>query len=150
MAFPATQQILLEGFQQARSIASRVKTRVTRVRDLSAAGPINRFEVIKLVSLLSDSNTTLSSIASISGIGQFAQDQLDDNSIDIAAEFSTMNSAIIALRDWIVNNYPTDSGSGAWLVESYNNSGNSVPLTFTTAELVTFRTHCDTLIATID
>lgn len=98
---------------------------------------------------LNASITVLNDAAAIPGVEQYARDQFDNPSFDIAAEFTAMVNAITTLRDWIFANFPKDTGSGAWLAQSFNNAGVATELPFTTADLVDYRTNADAVIATI-
>ena len=149
MAFPASQQLLFEGFQRSRILAVQVKTKTQRHHDDSAAGDVNRIDLIHLVRVLSNAIDEWAEISALPGIGQYARDQLDDQTINIGAEFTAMRNEAISLRDWIVANFPTHNPSGAWLVASYDGTGLEVPLVFTTTDLNGFRTRALSLIATI-
>ncbi len=147
MTFPASQQLLVEGLLQARSRASSIKLVVSRQRTAAQAGPLSRETLIAVMSKLTDAIDLWASVRELPGIAQYAKDQFDDPALDIAAEFTAMEAAAIDLRDWIFTDFPT--ASGAWLVHSYNNKGESIDLTFTVSQLAEFVIKSNTLIATI-
>jgi len=85
----------------------------------------------------------------VPGLAEYAKTQYDDAALDIAAEYTAMRDAAIALRDWIHTNMPADAGSGAVLLESLNADGSLSPLTVSSAASAGFRTEADAFIATI-
>lgn len=148
MAFPASGQLLADALRGARNLATRLKVASVDIRTRSAAGPINRQDVVIFMGALSDAISQWGAISALPGIGQYARDQLGNQSLDLAAEFSAMVGAAVALKDWIFANFPKDAG-GAWLLESVDANGVRVPLTFTAASLAQFRTNCSAFEATI-
>jgi len=148
MAFPASQQLLVQALSKASELALRIKGHAQRVRDDSASGPIPRVNVVALMGALTKSIDAWNSISQLSGIQQYARDQYDDQNLNIGAEFTAMRSAAIVLRDWIFDNYPK-AASGAWESLSHTNDGAGVALTFTSAQLSQFRTEADAFLATI-
>lgn len=131
-------------------MAVNVKKRTQIVRDDSAAGPILRNRLVNLIRILDEAVDKWDAVSSVPGIQAYARSQIDDNTLDIAAEFTAMRAACDELRNWIVANFPTDSQSGAWLVSAWSSAGLEVHLTFSTAQLSQFRTRADSLLATID
>ncbi len=149
MAFPASQPIPAAGLLRAQTTALSVKTLLERINADSLAGDVPRTKLISVMGQLNASITILNDAAAIPGVAQYAKDQFNDQSFDIAAEFTTMVAAITTLRDWIFSNFPKDTGSGAWLAQLFNNAGVATELSFTTAELADYRTNADAVIATI-
>jgi len=148
MSYPASIQTTHDAFASINNTAIRIKQRVIAVRNASAAGPIPRQEVLNL-QLDLDRASDVFTAPKPAGLVQYTKDQFNDQTLDVVAEFTTMNNAAIQLRDWIFNNFPRDAGSGAVLAATVDQDGNRVELTFSTAQLATFRTHCDTFVATI-
>ena len=149
MAFPASTQRLDSALSSACAHALRVKQFFQQLRNESAAGDVARERIVESLRVLALANTAWTAAASTPGIAAYAQEQLGSPTLDVAAEFTAMLNAASSLRTWIFNNFPKDAGSGAWLVQSHNDSGVPTSLMFTTAQLATFRTNVDTLLATI-
>ncbi len=149
MAWPASTQTIVDAFQETNKKALGMKTRVQAVRDNSAAGPIDRNILLNLQRDLDTAIDLWNTAKAITGIVQYAKDQFADQALDVAAEFNGMVNAAITLRDWIFNNFPTDAGTGAVLVHTVDIEGAVTHLTFSSAQLATFRTHADTFTATI-
>ena len=147
MPFPASQELLFEGLQTARSIALTTKQEAENLKANSLLGPVARDELIRLMRLCDNAVVRWTAVAALPGIGQYAKDQLDDQTIDLAAEFLAMRTQAAALRDWIFNNFPK-TGAG-WLVYTYTAGGEETDLTFSTVQLADFRTEVDLFTATI-
>ena len=148
MAFPASQQLLVNGLEQARTHALSLQRSVQQLHDDSLAGSVARDRLIGIMGMLAEAVTVWTDIATLSGMAQYARDQYDDQALDVVAEFTAMNAAAVVLRDWVFTNYPTGTG-GSWLTYSFDNSGVRTVLTFSTAQLVDFRTEAATFLATI-
>lgn len=146
MAFPASTLTLEAGWSDFRALALTVKRKTTQLRDLSAAGTTDRVLYVKLRGILDNAVTQWAAIlAETSGLQAYARDQLEDQSLDLSAEYTAMRNAAIALRDWLDANIPTGAG-GAVLERQIDDT----PLVFTSGQTAGFRTEADTLIATID
>lgn len=149
MAYPATLDSLQVALGLADAHATRTKGIVQTLRNASAAGPVGRQSIINLVSTLSQAIAAWNTVAARPGIAAYAQEQKGNASLDVAAEFMAMVTQATSLRDWIVANFPRDAATQAALIYVYDSSGNPTELTFTTADLVTFRTKADAFTATI-
>ena len=149
MSYPASQLTLASALANANSAAAKAKSLATLYRNASAAGEVQRQAILDFMRVLFDVVAQWDAATALSGIGAYAQSQFGDPSLDVAAEFPTMRAAAIDLRDWIQASFPKDSASGAYLTRTYDANGTPVELTFTTAQLATFRAKCDALIATI-
>jgi len=149
MTFPASQQRLASALDQIAIGANRIKHAAQSIRDDSSSGPITRMRAVSLQRQLWDTINRWDQAASVPGLAQYAQDQYANSGLDIASEYSAMRAAAVALRDWIHANMPTDSESGAVLLQSLNADGSLSELTFSTSETAGLRTNADALIATI-
>lgn len=148
MAFPASTQLLSFVLENARTKANSVRQESILIRDRSAAGNVNRVDVVHYMGRLTNALAAWNAARSTPGIGPYAQEQLGSPTLDVDTEFGEMLSTATTLRDWIFANFPKDV-SGAWLVHSYDASGVQSHLVFTTAQLAQFRTNVDALIARI-
>lgn len=147
MAFPATQRSLALALSDARSIAVRVKDVTQTIRDIAASGPVVRERLINHMRALSQAVAQWDQIAAVPGIAQYARDQFDDQTLDIAAEFAAMRAEAVSLRDWIFANFPKQGS--AWLTVSYDVNGTEAKLTIPQASLTEYVARCDALLATI-
>lgn len=148
MAFPASSPLLADELARARNEASKIRTIATSIKTASLAGDVPRQQIITFMGQLNNALGVFNATRSTPNIGAYAQTQLGSPTLDINVEFTAMMTATSTLRDWIFANFPKD-GSGAWLVQSYDNSGAGTQLVFTTSQLAQFRTNVDALIATI-
>lgn len=148
MAFPASSPLLADELSKAKNEASRIKGVATSIKATSLAGDTPRYQLITFMGQLNSALAIFNATRSTPNIASYAQTQLGAPGLDVAAEFTAMMNATTALRDWIFTNFPKDVG-GAWLVYSYDNAGVQTSLVFTTAQLATFRTNVDSLLATI-
>lgn len=152
MAFPSstgTKASLAAAWTSATDWASRVKSSCTSVRNSSSAGPIGASQIWFIDTLLFDARAAFQSISDIPGIAAYAQEQVNDPTLNVATEFASMVAQIDATRTWINTNFPKD-GSGFLLDRTRDSSARFVDRQFSTATLATFRTVLDELIATID
>jgi hypothetical protein len=86
--------------------------------------------------------------SALPGIGQYARDQIDDQLINLGAEFTTMVTTAGGVRDWIVANFPNNVG---FLLErSFDVNGRMVLGTLSSAQTAGLRTELDLLIAAIE
>lgn len=149
MGFPAEQYLSQKnGWEQAQNLAARVKADATNYRDRSNSG-MDRAILIGFMESLSTAISRWQTIRSIPGVQGYARRVVDDNTLDLAAEFTAMVNTTTSLRDWIFDNFPKHT-DGAWREFSRDNEGTRTALRFTAAQLADFRTQCDAVIATID
>jgi len=142
------QQSLNDALWSTNRTALQVDRQIATLRNMAASGPVDRYRFIDAMKLLNNAISTWTAASNVTGIVQYAQDQLNDPTLDVAAEFTAMVSAAEDLQDWIFTAFPTGAG-GAILSQSMNSSGVLTSLTFTQAQLTGFVTEADTLLATI-
>lgn len=157
MSFPSSagtrQDSLSLAWTSARSVAATIKDRATSLNTASLAGPVGSSAILDFATYLADAKANLQRAASTGGIAAYAQAQINDNTINIATEFSNMMTAIDGITSWIITNFPKDTVSGTFLLAKQfagDNSGRTTDRTFTTAQLAGLRTALNTLIAAID
>lgn len=152
MAFPSSAghpYILSNAWEGARQVAGRIKTQAANLRMISLAGPTTSSDILSLLSSIADAKGLLQTYAAVPGLAAYAQAQVNDNQLDVAASFSAMVARLDACRDWVIANFPKD-GSGYLLAQQFTPAGYTADRTFDTASLAAFRTQLDLLIATID
>lgn len=151
MAYKARTRTLTNRIDTVDGVAIKLVDTAQALSDRSAAGPVNRNELRLLQRQCALAVAEFDAIRGATGIvAKVREEKQEDTTYDVAAEFLAHRNAVESLRAWIHDNFPTDSTSGADLDDSYNSDGTRVPLTFTTAQLATFRTRVAALVATIE
>jgi hypothetical protein len=152
MAFPSTAgsipQTLSVAWEHARAIAGSLKQATQSLRTQSAQGNVGASQILNHLTFLADQKVRLQGIAALPGIAPYAQAQVNDPGLDVAASFSAMIAAIDGVRDWVIANFP--AASGFLQAQSFQADGRTVDRQFTPAMLATYRAQLDALIATID
>ena len=152
MAFPseggsraATARVWLD----TRNAARMVKAQANTLNTASAAGPISAKDVLDFATTLADAIDRFNAAKVVPGIAAFAQNQLNDATVDIVTEFNNMVTGCVNVRDWIVNNFPKDA-SGYLLFISFTAAGRYAYRQFSSTQTAGMRTQLATLIAAID
>lgn len=152
MAFPSSagsgHQSLADAWREARELAASARTQTQGVRTLAAASGLPSTRILRHTEMLAGIHASLGRIAAIPGIAAYAQEQINNNTIDIVAEFNAVRNAIAAVVSWVVTNFPANSGF--LLASSINAQGIVTDRNFTPAQLAAFITVLDGLIAAID
>jgi hypothetical protein len=148
MAFPS-QTDAATAWQVIRNTASTIKVRSTGLNTLSLAGNVGSSALLEYLDWLLDRRADLAAYAATPGLAVYAQDQVNNPSLNITTEFNSMTAAIDNLRTWMTTNFPKD-GSGFLLAHTFDGAGRKVDRLFSTAALATFRTNLQAVIATID
>lgn len=148
MAFPASSQALSRAYSTIKSRALDVRNQSISVRDVSAAGPLSAERIINYAAALDRARTDLTALASVPGLAAYAQNEENNPSLDIVAEFNAMVAQINATTAWIATNFPEDA-NGYKLAFQMGSQGTVVWRTFDSASLAGFRTILDALIGTI-
>jgi len=138
-------------WSSARAIAAQVKNQASSLRTSSAAGNVASGLILSVTNGLADAKAALNRSAACVGIAAYAQAQIADGTVDVAATFTAMLSAIDGVTSWVVTNFPKD-GTGTLLATKFNadNSGHTQDQQFTSAQTAGLRTALDALIAAID
>lgn len=154
MAFPSAsgtkQFVHADTWQASRNTASTVKQRSQTVRNASAAGPISAKDIIDLATILADADAFFATAAAVPGIQAYVRNQIDDQTFDLAANFTAMRNEIQATVTWIKNNFPKDLINNWLFALTFTAEGRFQWRTLTTAQTAGLRTQLDNLIATID
>jgi len=150
MAFPSgkAKRSLSKAFAMAVVTAARLKEKAEGIHATSLAGDIQRKEIMVFPTDIADALDLWASVRTLPGIGQYAKDQLDDQTLNLGTEFTAMVAACEGVRDWITANFPNQGG---FLLErSFDANGRMVLGTLSTAQTAGLRTQLDALIAAID
>jgi hypothetical protein len=145
----STQQTLADGLANARSSAASIKAQAQSLLAQIAAGPVSAAALIAIPGYAAQWVAALNACAALPGMATYAQAQVGNATLDVAAAFNAMVSAIQAVGSWITTNTPKD-GSGNLLVMQYGGSGALVYATFTSGQLAGLVTALNALVATID
>ena len=149
MAYPASALSTAYAFERLNNSAKSLRDGVQALRDLAAVQDVARPRFIGLIGQLSSAVTLWDQLVATPGIATYAQEQLDDPTIDIVAEYTAMRAATLALRDWIYAALPVDATSGAVLEASVDVNGVRTPLYFTVLQLAEFVTTADSYLLTV-
>ena len=150
MAFPANTLTTELAFDVIRSNAIRVQNLAQALRDESAAGPTENIRYVGLQATISSAVANMDAVSGTPGLEQYIRDQINDQTVDLVAEFTAMRSAMLTLRTWIFNNIPNDGTPGEYNLLVYDVDGQEpTALVVTSAQTATFRTQADAMLATI-
>lgn len=128
----------------ARATAGRMKS---TAQSFVAAGSITRRSVLEYANSLADSLAAFNSFTAVPGVGAFAKEQTNDPNFDIAAEFNTMRTQLVATQDWIVANFPATTGE--LRVYTFDVNKRFADVNLTAGQLSAFKTQLNSLIATV-
>lgn len=148
MAFPASVEIQAEALSRLRNAALELKRSAQRDQDKMADGPVTAADILTTLNRAKSAIEVFDVVAVIPGIEPYAQAQYDDSNLDLTAEFSSMRSAAVNARDWIVNNLPADS-DGYLLLQTVDDMGNLSWRSFTSQETAGLRTKLQTIIDSV-
>jgi tartrate dehydratase beta subunit/fumarate hydratase class I family protein len=149
MTFPtASTTSLAIALNDALVYAGQLKAEAQTVRALCVAGPVDAIRMTTFESFLADKADAFTSLAAVSGLGAYAQTQLGNGTLNIAAEFTSMQAALNSVRNWIGTNYPK-AASGEILERKFDAQGRTITNTFSTAQTAGLVTVLDALIAAI-
>lgn len=101
---------LAKAYNRAQNEALRVKSFATSANNALAAGAVSANAVIQIMSSMKSSIEVWDTVSALPGLVQYARDQEDDQTYDVVAEFLAMKAAAEAVRDWVINNFPTAAG----------------------------------------
>ena len=151
MAFPSNggaTNSLADVWRRVRAQAAQVKAASASLRVSAAAGPISAWQILAYTDELRQARARFAQASGVSGLLAYARDQIGNQSLDLAAEFTAMTAAIDSVIAWVVANLPND---GTWLqTVKLNANGSHEWRTFSATATATLRTHLAALEATID
>lgn len=147
MAFPAEGKVTL---RRAWDGVTSQATRVKRIaNEYIAITNITRKQVIDYANSLAESLATLNSYVTTSGLLAYAQNELNDITINLSAEFTTMRVQIVATQDWIIANFPKDA-AGNLAVYAFDVNKRYVDIDLASGQLTAFKAQLSALVATIN
>lgn len=126
--------------------ASRIKSVAS---SLVSASTITRKTVLDYANSLADSLATLDAHVVTPGLLDYARKELNDANVDLAAEFATMKTQIVATQDWIVANFPKDATNNL-TVYSFDATKRYADINLTAGQLTAFKNQLSLLVGTIN
>ena len=147
MAFKAQTEQLSDALAKVRAMARTVKGSAQSINDHSAAGPLSARAIVEFSEDLMQINEEFDRLKALPGLAAYVKNQYDDQTYDIAAEFVTMQAAVVSVAAWVSANIPND---GRWLLIEEIIAGRVVQRTFTASTTAPFRVELAALIAVID
>jgi ribosomal protein L14 len=144
VAYPTNSlAIVLNGIDQT---AMQLKATLQAQVAAMAAGNVNSSTILGIYVRLKRDDTALAAAAATPGIVDYARDQKNNQSLDVAAEFTAMRNALANAISWVDTNFPAAGG----YIQSHQISGGTVTeRAFTPAQTAGFRTVLNAVIATI-
>lgn len=148
MAFPASGKITLrKAWDGVTNSAAIIKQ---TANDMVAAAAITRKKVLDYQNSLADNLAILDSYSATPGLAAYAQNELNDATINIVAEYTAMRTQIVATQDWIVANFPKDAADNLAVYSFDVINKRYTDVILTAGQLAAFKTQLGLLIATIN
>lgn len=145
--FPASGKTMLnQAWLQMIQTAAQIKS---NAQSLVSATSVSRMQALNYANSLASALATLDTLAATSGLAAYAQAQLNDATINIATEYTSMRAQIVITQNWIVANFPND-GAGGLIVYTFDSNKKYADIFLTTAQFSAFVTVLNALIATIN
>lgn len=141
MAFHTSLVPLQRAFERALVVAAQERNYLTQWHT-QLAGNITALDALNWVTNLNRVIDELTTIAATPGLVAYGKAQYDAAAYDISAEFSTMLTALSAVRGWLRTNLPANSVSVS--------SGVLSGTTYAPAATAPLRALIQTAINTID
>lgn len=107
MAFPASSIIPLEAYRQVKGAAVQLKVNLQSSKAQLAASGAGYDFLRGIYMTLKRADNQFTALKSTPGLLQFAKDQESNQSLDIGAEFASMQGAIATAMAWMVSSVPT-------------------------------------------
>lgn len=136
-----------EAWSSVKQMIRACKQQAVSVKAASEAGPISSESVLRLSTICADTDAQIVIGAAVPGIVAYVRDQLDNPTLDVAAEFSAVRTALTDLIGWVVANFPAQAGYlQAIQIQA---SGRYTWRTLTTVQTAGLRTEIDALVAAL-
>lgn len=151
MTFP-TRMTAREAWDRAQTLAKILRSDAIAVRGASAAGTMTSGQALDLAIRLYGYKTEFNTLKNVAGVQAYAQSILNDNTINVATEYTNMIAAMDNVTSWLVTNFPKTATTNELRAVTWNadNSGRTVDVVFSASATATFRTALDGLTATIE
>jgi hypothetical protein len=154
MTFPATGTSkpvsLSTAWEFGRDRAAFVRRRAAQLSASAAGASTPAVDVLGFATEVADARVDLVRVSQLGGMGAYAQSQMNDPTLNAAAEFNAMIAAIDSAISAIISNFPKDASNRLlFLTFAADNSGRNTSSTFTAAQMAPVKTALDALVATI-
>ena len=147
MAFPAEGKITL---RRAWDGITSAATRIKRIaNEYIAMSSITRLAVLEYARTLAESLAILDSNTATAGLLAYAQNELNDATINLSAEYTAMRTQIVATQDWIVANFPKDA-VGNLVVYVFDSNKKYINVALTSGQLTACKAQLNSLVVTIN
>lgn len=144
MPYPATRPALAESFSKTHKLIAESFQEVGGLWAQSASSDLPRRRFLELRELLDNALDSIARTGQYDTVVAYAQQQLGDDQLNVVVEFIVMRDEMIALRDWITNNFPLDENGDPEI-----EGPEGEVLVFTVAQLASFRTQADSFIQSV-
>lgn len=133
-------------YELAQDTSRNLKNACSSLIARAAAGNINSSDIFGIYTRLGNDSATLTTIAGVQGITEYAQDQANDPAYNVGTEFTAMQNAIAGARSWVATNFPA---SGGFLQSHQITGGAIVERQFTPAQTAGLRTALQSVVDAI-
>lgn len=140
MAFKASNVVPQEAYRIVKQAAVNLKANLQTANATMAAGVVGVPYLRALYERLADTNAQFDALKTTPGLAAYAQAQEDDPAYDVVAEFTAMQTAIVAALAWMDTNEPAQVS-----IEDFE-----VTTTFSPGATAGLRSELAAVIATID
>lgn len=132
MAFRATNVIPQLAYQQVRNLARNVKTNCSAFVSQMAASGATYTLLRDVYVFLKSARAQFDTLAATPGLALYAQQQENDETYDVVAEFVAMQNTVDAVTDWMDTNIPTSVTAVA--PSAWTQNGPLIATSFTAAQ----------------
>ena len=149
MAFPASTQTQVDALTGIRRVAINLKAQSQSLLAILQSDGATASQLVGYFGNLKSSLDNFITYASVPGLAQYAQNQYDDDTLNIVTEYQAMKEAVENTIEWIATNIPTDS-NGYAAIKLLNVDGTIQDRSFGVAAVAPLASLVSTLIGTID
>lgn len=135
-----------ESWRQFKGHYRRIKRGAA---DAIAAPQITRLSVLQYADQLATDLAGADGYAQSPGIEARARAELNNGSLDFAAEWAAVRAQIVATQDWIVTRFPK-AADNTLAVFQFDANKRTAPVFLTAGELSQFKNQLNALLATLN
>lgn len=136
-------------YAEAQVEAIRLRGFASAFQAQLAAGDVSANAVITALGRMVSSIDVFDRIRVTPGIAAYAQNEENDPTYDVVAEFTAMRTEAVGSRDWILTNFPT-APTGEIIKDTLETDGNITVRQFTPVETAGLQTALGLLVAQIN
>ena len=149
MAFRLPATYLQSALTQVLQNVTNIKNYLLVAKGFLSVDGCNADRVLSIAPFLGSQVAALDVLAATPGIAAYAQAQMNDSTYDISTEYTNMRTALLAVRDGVVTNFPKDATTGFLMYQTQNADGSISQRTFTAAQLSGIVTLINSALSTI-